>query len=58
MSAEAHRPLDDDTGTPAEESALARLLESYLADLEAGRPADPERLIAAYPALAGPFAPV
>ena len=31
------------------------MLESYLAGLEAGRPADPERLIAAHPELAGPL---
>ena len=55
MSAEALRPLDGDTGTTPEESALARVLESYLAGLEAGRPADPERLIAAHPELAGPL---
>ena len=27
-------------------------LEAYLADLEAGRPADPERLLAEHPAIA------
>ncbi len=55
MSAEAHRPPNGDTGTTPEESALARVLESYLAGLEAGCPVDPERLIAAHPELAGPL---
>jgi hypothetical protein len=55
MSAEAHRSVNGDTGEAPEETALARVLESYLAGLEAGRPADPERLIADHPELAGPL---
>ena len=34
---------------------VALALEGYLSDLEAGRPADPEQLIAAHPHLAGPL---
>ena len=36
----------------AEDAELALVLEAYLADIEAGRPADPERLLAAHPAIA------
>ena len=45
------------TARPArpDEAEVARVLEAYLADLEAGRPADPDRLIAAHPELAGPL---
>jgi serine/threonine-protein kinase len=53
MSADAPFPVDGDTGATAEEAALAQVLESYFAQLEAGAPADPERLIAAHPELAG-----
>ncbi|HZW34489.1 MAG TPA: hypothetical protein VFF52_27440 [Isosphaeraceae bacterium] len=55
MSAEAPSPLDGNTGATAEEAALAEVLESYLAQLEAGAPADPERLIADHPELARPL---
>jgi serine/threonine-protein kinase len=55
MSAEAPSPLDGNTGATAEEAALAEVLESYLAELKAGAPTDPERLIAAYPELARPL---
>ena len=55
MSAEAHQMLDGDDGTTGQESALARVLESYLAGLEAGRPPNPERLIAAHPEMASPL---
>ncbi len=55
MSVEAHRSVNGDTGESPEEAALARVLESYLAGLEAGRPADPDRLVAAHPELAGPL---
>jgi eukaryotic-like serine/threonine-protein kinase len=37
------------------EVEVALILEGYLADLEAGRPADPDALIAAHPQLAGPL---
>ena len=46
------------TATPApppRKLELAEVLESYLAQLEAGRPADPEGLIAAHPGLARPL---
>jgi len=36
----------------AEDAELGRALEAYLADLEAGRPDDRERLLAAHPAIA------
>jgi hypothetical protein len=51
MSAEAPLPLDGNTGATAEEAALAQVLESYLAQLEAGAAAEPEKLIAAHPEL-------
>jgi serine/threonine-protein kinase len=55
MSVEANGSLDGDAGATSEEAALARVLESYLSGLEAGRPADPVRLIADHPDLAGPL---
>ena len=55
MSAEAHLPLDGNTDANAEEAVLAQVLESYLAQLEAGAPADPDGLIAAHPELALPL---
>ena len=36
-----------------EDAELGRALEVYLAEIEAGRPADPARLIAAHPKIAG-----
>ena len=36
----------------SEDAEVARVLEAYLAELEAGRPADPERLLAEHPAIA------
>ena len=36
----------------ADDAELGRVLEAYLADLEAGRPADRERLLAEHPAIA------
>jgi hypothetical protein len=41
MSAEGSLPLDGNTGASAEEAALAEVLESYLAQLEAGAPPTP-----------------
>ena len=55
MSTAAARPLDGNTSAIPEAAPLARVLESYLAGLEAGRPADPDGLIAAHPELAGPL---
>jgi len=55
MSAQGPPPRDVDTGATTEEVELAEVLESYLAQLEAGRPADPEGLIAAHPELARPL---
>ncbi len=55
MSADAPLPLDGSTSTTAEEAELAQVLESYLARLEAGAPADPDGLIAAHPELALPL---
>ena len=37
----------------SEDAELGRALEAYLADIEAGRPPDPARLIAAHPKIAG-----
>jgi serine/threonine-protein kinase len=42
-------PIDGDDGPDAE---LARVLDAFLADVEAGRPADPDRLLADHPSLA------
>ena len=55
MSAEDSLAVDGNTGATSEDAALAEVLESYLARLEAGDPADPEALIAAHPELAGPL---
>jgi len=55
MSAEGPLPRNGDTGATTEEVELAQVLESYLAHLEAGQPADPEGLIAAHPELARPL---
>ena len=41
-----------DTAAP-EDAEVARVLDSYLAAIETGRPADPERLLAEHPAIAG-----
>jgi serine/threonine protein kinase len=43
---------ESDNGEASDDAELGRVLEAYLADLEAGRPADPERLLAAHPAIA------
>jgi eukaryotic-like serine/threonine-protein kinase len=55
MSAEGSLPSTGDASVTNEEVELARVLESYLAHLEAGRPADPEGLIATHPELARPL---
>jgi eukaryotic-like serine/threonine-protein kinase len=57
MSAADSPPLDGsgNTGATTEELELAQVLESYLAQLEAGRQADPEGLINAHPELARPL---
>jgi hypothetical protein len=49
MSAEGAPPLHGNTGATSEKAALAQVLESFAACLEAGEPADLERLIAAHP---------
>jgi eukaryotic-like serine/threonine-protein kinase len=41
----------DDVGA-SEDAELGRVLEAYLAGIEAGRPADPAQLVAAHPAIA------
>ena len=46
-------PADDAGADSLDESEVARVFDSYLADLEAGRAVDPERLIADHPAIAG-----
>ncbi len=55
MSAPDPLPSISETGATTDEVELAQVLESYLAHLEAGRPADPEGLIAAHPGLARPL---
>ena len=46
---------DEDAAGSSAEVEVALLLEGYLSDLEAGRPSDPDDLIAANPHLAGPL---
>ncbi len=55
MTLEAQGSTNGELTGTTEESALGRILESYLAGLEAGRPADAEGLIADHPDLAGPL---
>ena len=38
-----------------DESEVVRVLDAYLSRVEAGQPADPEKLLAEHPALAGPL---
>jgi hypothetical protein len=40
------------SGPSADDSEVARVLDAYLADVEAGRPADPRQLLAEHPAIA------
>jgi serine/threonine-protein kinase len=48
-----HQPsAEHDAFEASEDAELGRVLEAYLADLEAGRPASPERLLAEHPAIA------
>ncbi len=44
-----------DAATP-DDAEVAWVLDLYLAGIEAGRPADPERLLAEHPAIAEPVA--
>jgi len=46
-------PVGGGQAEEPEDAELGRVLEAYLADLEAGRPDDRERLLAAHPAIAG-----
>jgi serine/threonine protein kinase len=43
---------DVDAGTPEDMEAV-RIFDAYLAEVQAGRPADPDRLIAEHPGIAG-----
>jgi len=52
MSPEGGPPIDDDNLKDSLDAELGRVLEAYLADLQAGRPVDPEKLLAEHPALA------
>ncbi|MGO9471262.1 MAG: tetratricopeptide repeat protein [Isosphaeraceae bacterium] len=52
MSSEAGPPENGDSLDAALDAELARVLEAYLADLEAGRPVDPDRLLAEHAELA------
>jgi len=45
----------EESGGSTAEVAVALILEAYMADLEAGRAVDPEKLIEAHPDLAGPL---
>ncbi len=46
-------PIDNSGADSVDESEVARVFDAYLADLEAGRAVDPERLIADHPKIAG-----
>jgi len=52
MNREAGPPENGDCLDAALDAELARVLEAYLADLEAGRAVDPDQLLAAHPELA------
>ena len=52
MTREPDPSVEGDKAKEAEDAELGRVLEAYLADLEAGLPADRERLLAAHPAIA------
>jgi serine/threonine-protein kinase len=52
MNRASDPPVDGDPVESSLDAELGRILEAYLADLEAGRPVDPERLLAQHPALA------
>ena len=52
MIRECDASAESDDVEAAEDAELGLVLEAYLADLEAGRPADRERLLAAHPAIA------
>ena len=53
MSRERNPSSEGDELDVAEDAELGLVLEAYLADIEAGRPAESERLLAAHPAIAG-----
>ena len=52
MIRERDPSAESDNGEASDDAELGRVLEAYLADLEGGRPADHERLLAAHPAIA------
>ena len=53
MTREPDQSVEDGSrAMEAEDAELCRVLEAYLADLEAGRPDDRERLLAEHPAIA------
>jgi len=52
MSPQAGPPVDGDNLEASLDAELGRVLEAYLADLQAGRPVDPDKLLAEHPALA------
>ena len=58
MTRASDPPVDGDPRDASLDAELGRILEAYLADLEAGRPVDPERLLAEHPSLAEPAAVV
>ncbi len=52
MTRASDPPVDGDRLESSLDAELGRILEAYLADLEAGRPVDPDRLLAEHPSLA------
>ncbi len=55
MTRASDPPVDGDPGDASLDAELGRILEAYLADLEAGRSVDPDRLLAEHPSLASPL---
>ena len=55
MTRASDPPVHGDPPDASLDAELGRILEAYLADLEAGRPVHPERLLAEHPSLAGPL---
>ena len=52
MNAHRSSPLSDLSAGNANDAEALRVLDSYLSGIEAGRPADPHKLLADHPALA------
>jgi WD40 repeat protein/serine/threonine protein kinase len=52
MKPDAAALIQGNSPPPTEDAELVRVLDAYLADVEAGRAVDPEQLLAAHPAIA------